>query len=128
MAGRNKPEQFGVETIHLDLPALSGAFGRRLHAAGLPVTAERAAAFARLQQTVAPKERADLFAMLRQKDDVQVGRVDLEDFVTAQALHANSQCSFGKLKLRRAIVEIQKRKSGVGPETNGGGAELQFSA
>ena len=29
---------FGVETIELDLPALVGALGRRLHEAGVPVT------------------------------------------------------------------------------------------
>ena len=34
---------FGVETIHVDLPAVAGAFTRRLHDAGLPVTAARAA-------------------------------------------------------------------------------------
>ncbi len=31
----------------LDLPALAGAFGRRLHDAGMPVTPERSARFAR---------------------------------------------------------------------------------
>ena len=38
---------FGVETIVLDLPAVAAAFGRRLHDAGVPVTPERPAAFAR---------------------------------------------------------------------------------
>lgn len=37
---------FGVETIELDLPALAGGFGRRLHDAGVPVEPERAARFA----------------------------------------------------------------------------------
>jgi uncharacterized protein len=37
---------FGVETIELDLPPLVGAFGRRLHDAGVPVTAEQGARFA----------------------------------------------------------------------------------
>ena len=37
---------FGVETVELDLPPLVGAFGRRLHDAGVPVSAERAARFA----------------------------------------------------------------------------------
>jgi uncharacterized protein with von Willebrand factor type A (vWA) domain len=41
------PPDFGVETVVLDLPPLVGAFGRRLHDAGLPVGAERAARFAR---------------------------------------------------------------------------------
>jgi uncharacterized protein len=37
---------FGVETIALDLPALAGGFGRRLHDAGVPVEPERSARFA----------------------------------------------------------------------------------
>ena len=37
---------FGVETVELELPPLVGAFGRRLHDAGVPVSAERAARFA----------------------------------------------------------------------------------
>ncbi|MFZ1995706.1 MAG: hypothetical protein WAU75_16465, partial [Solirubrobacteraceae bacterium] len=34
---------FGVETVVLDLAPLVGGFGRRLHDAGVPVSAERAA-------------------------------------------------------------------------------------
>ena len=41
------PADFGVETLVLDLPRLVGAFGRRLHDAGLPVDPERTARFAR---------------------------------------------------------------------------------
>jgi hypothetical protein len=37
---------FGVETVELELAPLVGAFGRRLHDAGVPVSAERAARFA----------------------------------------------------------------------------------
>ncbi len=37
---------FAVETVELDLPPLVGAFGRRLHDAGVPVSAERATRFA----------------------------------------------------------------------------------
>jgi uncharacterized protein len=40
------PRAFGVETVQLDLAPLVGAFGRRLHDAGVPVSAERAARFA----------------------------------------------------------------------------------
>jgi uncharacterized protein len=50
-----------VETIHLDLPAFAGAFGRRLHDAGLPVTAERAAAFARALTLTRPVARRRLY-------------------------------------------------------------------
>jgi len=34
---------FSVRTLHLDLPAVAAAFGRRLHEAGVDTTADRAA-------------------------------------------------------------------------------------
>lgn len=52
---------FEVETVELDLPALAGAFGRRLHAAGLPVTAERSANFAAALALVRPVARRRLY-------------------------------------------------------------------
>jgi uncharacterized protein len=52
---------FGVETIHLDLPAFVGAFSRRLRDAGLPMTAERAARFARSLELVRPISRRRLY-------------------------------------------------------------------
>ena len=56
------PDQaFSVQTIELDLPALAGAFGRRLHAAGVPVTAERAARFTEALALVAPITRRRLY-------------------------------------------------------------------
>jgi uncharacterized protein with von Willebrand factor type A (vWA) domain len=55
------PEAFGVETVHLDLPALVGTFGRRLHEAGVPVSAERSARFARALSVVRPIARRRLY-------------------------------------------------------------------
>jgi uncharacterized protein with von Willebrand factor type A (vWA) domain len=55
------PEAFGVETVHLDLPGLVGTFGRRLHEAGLPVSAERSARFARALSVVRPVARRRLY-------------------------------------------------------------------
>jgi uncharacterized protein len=52
---------FTVRTIHLDLPALAGAFGRRLHDAGVPMTAERAARFAEALALVKPVSRRRLY-------------------------------------------------------------------
>jgi uncharacterized protein with von Willebrand factor type A (vWA) domain len=52
---------FSVETVHLDLPAVAGAFGRRLHEAGLPVTAERSARFAVALALVKPIARRRLY-------------------------------------------------------------------
>jgi len=52
---------FEVETIHLDLPPLAGALGQRLRAAGVPVTPERSAAFARALTLVRPATRRRLY-------------------------------------------------------------------
>jgi uncharacterized protein with von Willebrand factor type A (vWA) domain len=52
---------FTVRTLHLDLPALAGAFGRRLHEAGVPVTAERSARFANALALVKPESRRRLY-------------------------------------------------------------------
>lgn len=52
---------FGVETIHLDLPALVGALSRRLHDRGVPVTPSRAADLARALTLVRPITRRRLY-------------------------------------------------------------------
>jgi uncharacterized protein with von Willebrand factor type A (vWA) domain len=54
-------EAFGVETIDLDLPPLVGAFSRRLHDAGLPITPARSADFARALTLVRPISRRRLY-------------------------------------------------------------------
>ncbi len=46
-----------VAELELDLPALAAAFGRRLHAAGVPVTAERSARFAEALALTRPVAR-----------------------------------------------------------------------
>jgi uncharacterized protein with von Willebrand factor type A (vWA) domain len=56
---------FGVETIELDLPALAGAFGQRLHAAGVPTTPARAADLARALALVRPVSRRRLYGTAR---------------------------------------------------------------
>jgi uncharacterized protein with von Willebrand factor type A (vWA) domain len=52
---------FGVETIELDLPPLTAGFARRLRDAGLPVTPDRAAAFAGALALVRPISRRRLY-------------------------------------------------------------------
>jgi uncharacterized protein with von Willebrand factor type A (vWA) domain len=52
---------FRVRTAVLDLPALAGAFSRRLHDAGLPMTAERATRFADALALVQPVSRRRLY-------------------------------------------------------------------
>ena len=53
--------RFTVRTVELDLPALAGAFARRLHDAGVPVTPERAARFAEALVLVRPIARRRLY-------------------------------------------------------------------
>ena len=62
-AARDRPAMsaFRLETVRLDLPALAGAFGRRLHDAGVPVTAERSANFAAALSLVRPVSRRRLY-------------------------------------------------------------------
>ncbi len=52
---------FRVETEWLDLPAMVGAFSRRLHEAGVPSTVERAAHFATALTMVRPVSRRRLY-------------------------------------------------------------------
>jgi uncharacterized protein with von Willebrand factor type A (vWA) domain len=52
---------FRVETIELDLPAVVGAFSQRCHAAGLPVTPERAAHLASALALMKPEGRRALY-------------------------------------------------------------------
>jgi uncharacterized protein len=52
---------FRVRTLGLDLPAVASAFGRRLHDAGVPVSAERAAWFAQALAVVEPISRRRLY-------------------------------------------------------------------
>ena len=50
-----------METIQLDLPPLAGAFTRRLHEAGVPVTPARSVAFADALSLVRPISRRRLY-------------------------------------------------------------------
>jgi uncharacterized protein len=72
-------EVFRVETIELDLPAVVGAFSRRLHEAGVPMTAERATRFADALALVKPISRRRLYWTARSvliSDSTQVNAFD----------------------------------------------------
>jgi uncharacterized protein with von Willebrand factor type A (vWA) domain len=76
-------EVFRVETIQLDLPALVGAFSRRLHDAGVPVSAERATRFAHSLTLVAPVARRRLYWTARAVFVSDVAQVKAFDAVFA---------------------------------------------
>ncbi len=86
---------FGVETIGLDLPPLAGAFSRRLHDAGVPVTPQRAADFARALTLVRPDSRRRLYFTARS--------VFVSDRAHAEAFDAVFASVFGA----PAAAEIQ---------------------
>jgi uncharacterized protein len=52
---------FAVETVDLDLPSLTGAFARRLHDAGMPMTPARSVDLARALALVKPISRRRLY-------------------------------------------------------------------
>ena len=72
---------FTVRTIHLDLPALAGAFSRRLREAGVPITAERAARFAHALTLVKPITRRRLYWTARAVLVSDAGQVKAFDSV-----------------------------------------------
>jgi uncharacterized protein with von Willebrand factor type A (vWA) domain len=74
---------FRVRTLGLDLPAVAGGFGRRLHDAGVPVTAERAAWFAQALSAVEPVSRRRLYWTARSVFVTEPGQVRTFDAVFA---------------------------------------------
>jgi uncharacterized protein with von Willebrand factor type A (vWA) domain len=78
---------FGVETIHLDLAPLAGTLGQRLRAAGVPVTPERSAGFARALTLVRPQSRRRLYWAARS--------VFVTDRAHAAAFDAVFRATFG---------------------------------
>jgi uncharacterized protein len=72
-------EHRGVETVWLDVPATVGAFARRLHDAGLPMTPARSAELARALELVRPVALRRLYWTARAvvvTDPVQVPTFD----------------------------------------------------
>ena len=72
-----------VETVELDLAPLVAAFGRRLHEAGVPVTAERSSRLASALTLTRPVSRTRLYWTARAvmvSDHAQVGAFDREFF------------------------------------------------
>jgi hypothetical protein len=57
-----------------------------------------------------------------------VGRIDFKDIVAIQIPHSHAQAACAELNLDRAIVEIEKRKTGVGREVESGRSQLYFGA
>jgi len=68
-----------VHTLHLDLPGVAAAFGRRLHEAGVDTTADRSVRFARALELGRPISRGRLYWIARSvflTDRAQLGAFD----------------------------------------------------
>jgi uncharacterized protein len=76
---RRTQAPFAVETIHLDLPSFAGAFTRRLHEAGMPMTPARPTALTRALALTKPLTRRRLYWTARAvlvADPAQVATFD----------------------------------------------------
>ena len=81
-------QPFRVRTLGLDLPGLAGAFSRRLHDAGVPVTGERAAWFAQGLAGVEPISRRRLYWTARAAFVSDLAQVRAFDAVFASVFGA----------------------------------------
>ncbi|HSC03893.1 MAG TPA: VWA domain-containing protein [Solirubrobacteraceae bacterium] len=79
------PQAFTVRTLGLDLPAVSSAFARRLHDAGVPVTTERAVWFAQALTAVEPVSRRRLYWTARGVFVTETAQLPVFDAVFANA-------------------------------------------
>jgi uncharacterized protein with von Willebrand factor type A (vWA) domain len=76
-----------MELDRIDLPGLATALGQRLRAAGVPVTPERSARFARSLALVAPRRRSDLYWTARAVFVSSQAQLPIFDRVFAAVFH-----------------------------------------
>jgi len=111
-----------IETIHLDLPPLVGAFSRRLNAAGVPVTPARAADLARALTLVRPISRRRLYWTARAvvvTDELQVPAFDA---VFAEVF--GGQRAPGESHDAPTLVELSPQEAPASTSAREGDAEL----
>jgi uncharacterized protein len=95
---------FGVETIHLDLPPLAAAFSRRLHDAGVPMTPERPVDFARALDLVRPVSRRRLYWTARSVFVSDQAHVSTFDAIFAAVFGAAPAVSEDEIDLDEAEI------------------------
>jgi uncharacterized protein with von Willebrand factor type A (vWA) domain len=99
--------EFAVETVLLDLPALAGAFSRRLHDAGVPCTPERSAHFARALTLVRPVSRRRLYWTAR--------AVFVSDPSQLKAFDSVFAATFGAANMREPEPPLDDEDVRTGP-------------
>jgi uncharacterized protein with von Willebrand factor type A (vWA) domain len=113
---------FSVRTLQLDLPALAGAFGRRLHDAGVPVTPERTARFARALALVEPIRRRRLYWTARTVFVTDQSQVRAFDRVFASVFMAEAE------PFEYEAEEVHATDSAPGAETPEGRVDAGMPA
>ncbi len=117
-------QPFRVETVHLDAPALAGAFSRRLRDAGVPSSVDRSVHFARALELVVPVSRRRLYWTARAVFVSERSQVQAFDAVFA-AVFGGGPASTGELQeapLDTAAAPSDIRPSLERPETPPGAA------
>jgi uncharacterized protein len=113
---------FGVETIHLDLPPLAAALSRRLHDAGVPMTPERPADFARALGLVRPVSRRRLYWTARSvfvSDQAYVAAFDRVFFSVFGGTVPDDSASLDERRFEGVPPDARSAKDGA---TEGGAA------
>jgi uncharacterized protein with von Willebrand factor type A (vWA) domain len=115
---------FSIETIELDLPALAASFGRRLRGAGLPVTAERDAAFAEALAIVRPVARRRLYWTARSAFVTDRSQVRLFDAVFREVFtgYLPDEPPAPDHQLERMPTPAEERRAAESSGETGGGS------
>jgi uncharacterized protein with von Willebrand factor type A (vWA) domain len=122
-------EAFRARTLGLDLPALAVGFGRRLHAAGVPAGAERAARLAEALALVRPVSRRRLYWTARAVHVSDAGQLPAFDAVFAEVFGArDDEAPLGPDDLRRAAAPPDDRPVQEGGPTPRGSAGERSAA
>lgn len=115
---------FGVETVVLDLPPLTGALGQRLREAGLPVTPERSAEFARALDLVRPISRRRLYWTARAVFVTDPAQVRAFDRVFFSVFGGAEQPSFDPDEVRTApkdeSTKVDSQRTTTGDASSSG--------
>jgi hypothetical protein len=62
------------------------------------------------------------------KGEGEVGRIDFEAFAGLELADVEGEGAFGEADLDGLIVEIEELEGGIGGQTEGGGADVEFGA
>ena len=110
---------FTVRTLHLDLPGVAAAFGRRLHEAGVDTTADRAVRFARALELGRPVSRGRLYWIARGVFVTDRAQVRAFDAVFAEVFGARERPAGAGPDEEETTVPARERAAGRSRDERG---------